>query len=142
MRLRNSTWTTQVQSRYTKPRHRCSLQICTCPVLTHSAWRFFALSPHFPAFVSRHSDLHSPICSLLSPLSPPLAGCIDAWELKEAMKSLGQNPTDEEVPSPLPLLCPSPFSVRSLDLNARFAPTSCQHAPTLRRQQKTECRSH
>ena len=23
--------------------------------------------------------------------------CIDAWELKEAMKSLGQNPTDEEV---------------------------------------------
>jgi Ca2+-binding EF-hand superfamily protein len=25
------------------------------------------------------------------------SGCIDAWELKEAMKSLGQNPTDEEV---------------------------------------------
>ena len=25
------------------------------------------------------------------------SGCIDAWELKEAMKSLGQDPTDEEV---------------------------------------------
>ena len=25
------------------------------------------------------------------------SGCNDAWELKEAMKSLGQNPTDEEV---------------------------------------------
>ena len=25
------------------------------------------------------------------------SGCIDAWELKEAMKSLGQNPTDEEL---------------------------------------------
>ena len=25
------------------------------------------------------------------------SGCIDAWELKEAMKSLGQNPTDDEL---------------------------------------------
>ena len=25
------------------------------------------------------------------------SGCIDAWELKEAMKSLGQNPSDEEL---------------------------------------------